>query len=305
MKLLVVVGLVALAAAAATARGAGEQFGLPAWSPDGARVAWVAGSTVWVSDASGRHARALHAFDGVGRLVWESPRSLLLDSDFRLFRLGLGGGAERLASLQDMTFSTDRSARYVVSGVPGCPGCAGPLRLLDLRTGRERRIGKASETMTGPALSPAGTRVAYDTAGGLYVQTIATGAVVRVSRSGSCPVWAPNGRTLAWIDPARHALHVGGWTIRTSISCNTTYPPAFSPDSRYLAYTVGPGEHLAVADLHARRVVLKLPGRVIGHAWSADSRTLLVAVRPGDVGCSSLWLVPVPGGVRRSFARCG
>jgi WD40 repeat protein len=249
----------------------------PAWSPDGTRVAWVAGpangyGTVWVADASGQNARPLHQFghspldgvDGVGQIAWETPRSLLVDAQLggvvQLFRLNLRGQATVLNQLSDLNFSTDASRRLIATtgytSTCGHPNCPAPIHVLDTATRNVTAVGRPRELDLNPALSADGRHVAYGRAAcpatncgnaqGIWLAAWRSGTRRQIVQSGAYPVWSPNGELIAYVGQGRHGrfllevLRLGGKT-RPFGSRFGGEPPVFSPDSRSLAYVAGYG----------------------------------------------------------------
>jgi len=322
----------------------------PAWSPDGRHVAWVAGPTngygaVWVADASGRNARPLHQFghspldgvDGVGQIAWETPRSLLVDAQLsgvvQLFRLNLRGQATVLNQLSDLNFSTDASRRLVATtgytSSCGHPNCPAPIHVLDTATRNVTAVGRPWELDMNPALAPDGRHVAYDRAAcpatncgnaqGIWLAAWRNGTRRQIVRDGAYPVWSPNGEQIAYVRQGRHGrsrlevLRLGGKT-RPFGSRFSGEPPAFSPDSRSLAYVARYGRPgsthagVAVVDLHTHRIVRRagtFTAVDARPAWSPDGTKLLVAARTSKTNCTSLWIAAPQLGPWRRFRSCG
>jgi Tol biopolymer transport system component len=322
----------------------------PVWYQDGKHVAWVAGptngyGTVWVADASGRNARALHQFghspldgvDGVGQIAWQTSSSLLVDAQLggvvQLFRLTLRGQATALNQLSDLNFSTDASRRLVATtgytSTCGHPNCPAPIHILDTATRNVTAVGRPGELDLFPALSPDGRRVAFDRAAcpatncgnadGVWLAAWRNNTRRQIVRSGASPVWSPNGELIAYVKQGRQGrfrlqvLRLGG-TTRSIGSRFGGEPPVFSPDSRSLAYVAGYGRPnsthagVAVVDLHTHRNVRRAGtfALVDGRpTWSPDGTKLVVAARTSKANCTSLWIARARSGAWRRFRSCG
>lgn len=173
----------------------------PAWSADGARLAFVVRGDLWVADADGTHASRLVrsadtpawapngkrlAFERNGT-VWTvradgldlrrlasgahpawSPdgRRIAFDRDGEIYSARwFGGGARHLATGTDPTYSRSRQLAYVRDG--------------EIVAGT-RTIGEGES----PAWSPSGRQVAYESGGTIYVDGKAV-------TKGFQPAWRP------------------------------------------------------------------------------------------------------------------
>ena len=174
--MLLVAAVVLVLTAGAQAGRRGTQAGpagvlrLPVWSPDGRHVAWVATedtnpekSTVWVANFSGRRARALHSFPSSQiQAAWVTPTSLLAATGGHLYRVGLTGRVRLLTQIHGGFFALDPSRRFVAeSGEESLTG-TGSIEILDLRTGKVRRVGSPADVNAELALSPGAHRVLYE-----------------------------------------------------------------------------------------------------------------------------------------------
>jgi len=297
----------------------------PSWSPGGANLAWGRGgglgSRVWVAAPDGSSPQQLaHVFDGIGRLTW-MPSGIIVDSNFRLYLLGLDGKTTQLGPALDLTFSTDAGGTKVATGSPGCPSCHGRLQILDVRTHKIRYVGLEKDANESPTLSPDAKRVAFvrnackpndecSVVRGLWVAPTAGGAARRLAASGVCPSWSPDGRAVAYVTRAGELRTISGTGGRSTLiakgaACPTT--PQWSSDSHSLAF-VSTDHGLRIADARSHRVVARSPrsiGWVLDAAWSPDGSTVAVTGRPAGGGtCASVWLVGTQDGQARLAGSC-
>jgi hypothetical protein len=255
------------------------------------------------------------------QLTWVTPTSLLAEPEGGLYRLRLSGRVRLLPQIHaGAGFSLDPTRRFVAAAPGYCPnGCTGRIEILNLQTGRVRRVGSPADVNAYPSLSPGAGRVVYQRytcnsqtgSCGRYrgIWMAAVGGSARRHRilrdSYFCPLWSPDGSLIAYTEqtaPGRIGiLHLGGRSriIASPATClppGTSSTPAFSPDFRFIAFQANnvegtPGSRLAVVDLSTRRVVLRSArwlGQVDGQAWSPDGSEILVVARyhdPEGLGC--------------------
>ena len=81
-----------------------------------------------------------------------------------------------------------------------------------------------------------GSRLAYAAGGGIVVQDVGTGAVEPLGVSGGLPRISPDGRHIAFIDPAGALalLALGSGTVRTVPLAGVTYTLDWSPLGAWL-----------------------------------------------------------------------
>src|SRR5581483_3144236 len=136
---------------------------LPAWSPDGKRIAFVghrwppsqhahrvAGQglrAICVANADGSGARPLpntvcsercaqDLIDSPTQLVWATPRLLLYGDDFRIFAIPIAGKPKELPESNSLEqFSVDRAGDRIAAGTSNCPRCSGPVTVIDVPSG--------------------------------------------------------------------------------------------------------------------------------------------------------------------------
>ncbi len=330
MRRFVVLVVASMAISAGVAGGAVTYttFVAPAWSPDGASIAWVSagrlGSQVWTSAADGTSPRTLGpVYDGIAQLAWTSS-GIVLDSNSKLYLLRPDGSSTKLGAALDQTFSIDGHGRKVASGVPGCPSCRGQVQILDVGTKKITRVGLAAEANDVPSLSPDGKQVAYGrracapkggvcgTWRGVWVAPVTGGTGRRLAVDGHCPVWSGDGKSIAYLTrggdlrviPAR-----GGTSalLAKGVVCTSSYLPSWSADAKQLAF-VAHDNTLAIADARTHKIVARTPrtaGAVVGLDWSPDGSSLVVTARPAGVGtCASLWHVDAAAGTSMQLHSC-
>lgn len=330
MRRLVVLVIASLVLSAGVAGGAVTYttFVAPAWSPDGASVAWVSagrlGSQVWTSAADGTSPHALGpVYDGIAQLAW-MPGGIVLDSNSKLYLLRPDGSSTKLGAALDQTFSIDGHGRKVASGVPGCVSCRGQVQILDVGSKKITRVGLAAEANDVPSLSPDGKLVAYGrracapkggacaTWRGVWVAPVTGGIGRRLTVDGHCPVWSSDGKSISYLTRGgdlRVVAARGGASalIAKGVACTSSYLPVWSADAKQLAF-VAHDNTLAIADAHTHRIIARTPkttGAVIGLDWSPDGTSLVVAARPVGLGtCASVWRVDAAAGTSTQLHSC-
>jgi Tol biopolymer transport system component len=312
-------------AAAASAR---RPLTLPAWSPDGTQIAWVEqGRGIWTAapDGSAAH-RIARTGDDVFQLAWLPTGGLLYDANFRLYGLGLDG-TSRVIARNAYAFSVDRAAARVAYQAYGdCPLCHPPLLVQPLAGGPARTIASTAAN-SGASLSPSGRFVAwlrtrfdrgageYGLEDGIWVAPTTGGRAWQATRTGACPHWSPDGRTLLYADgPSLRLVGPAGGRGRLLYRGSGPYElcaAAWSPDGTSVAFARGSDGHLVVVRVAtgSTRVVAPLAvastdAHSPGFAWSPDSRRLLVTGGRTYSACSSLWVVDADGAGLHRLRAC-
>ena len=159
----------------------------PTWSPDGSRLAYV-WSEVVILRADGRHVRRLEV-PGVLQVAWSSRGQLILSHGTDAPWLQLvrpdGRGLRTLKRGQageafvNPKWSPD-GRRVAYEHWTGCEGgkCGGAetIEIADLHGKVVQSLGEGSY----PAWSPSGTKIAYATAGGVFIRSLSDGATRQI-----------------------------------------------------------------------------------------------------------------------------
>ncbi|MBM7775577.1 Tol biopolymer transport system component [Actinokineospora baliensis] len=229
----------------------------PALSPDGRTVAFKALNDLWLAPLGG------------------IPKKLTDDDAYEI----------------DPAWSRDGTQLAYASDKAGTED----LYVRDVATGRERRVTSIDGAEFAPAWSPDGTTLAFqDHANQTLTVDVATGAVTRVlpgsfSVPGK-PSWSADGKVLALavtaaernqiqlVTPATGASKIVDPGQGGSVSTRGDDGPVFSPDGRWLAYSMDsvlwvlPVAPDGTPTGHPRRVTTEASD---APSWSGDSKTLL------------------------------
>ncbi len=237
---------------------------MPAWSPDGSRIAWAQGAgpawEVWTASADGSSAaRVGPPIDALFQVAWASHDELLTAANYRLSRVRLDGTRTDFGDGINVVVDASRSLAAWQSA-DLCPSCHGPLLVRRLAGGRVVKLGGDAQNGF-PTFSPDGRRVAFsrsfeaagrfERAGGIWTAPSAGGAPKQIVKTGSCPSWSPDGTRIAYGDRTgiRLVAPAGGRTtllLRARKGARLC-PGAWSPDSRAIALPAADGRLIAVA----------------------------------------------------------
>jgi TolB protein len=145
--------------------------GLPDWSPDGRRIAFT-------SETGGGGAGKISVMGADGSSVRQFADTPTSDSEPR--------------------WSPD-GRRIAVSAYGGPSN--DDIAVIEVTTGRFRRLTHAAGYEDSPAWSPDGRRIAYVKDGAIHLMR-ADGSgdrAITTSRTDSAPNWSPDGRRLSWV----------------------------------------------------------------------------------------------------------
>jgi WD40 repeat protein len=212
----------------------------PAWSPDGAQIAWfgyrwprprnghAVGSynilrAFCVSDADGKHLHRLprtvcsercsnNLGDPPGQLNWVGPSLLVYGSDDGVRTISVGQKPELLARKGPDPYAIDTKGDRVATSdfASACTSCRGPVKIFSVPSGAVvGLVGGKKLNNTEPSLSPDGSQVVFartparDSGRPSIWTAAADGSHLRrLERHGSNPLWSPAGNLIAYLAPA-------------------------------------------------------------------------------------------------------
>ena len=187
----------------------------PAWSPDGAQLAYVSFEArkpvVYLHEVATGKRRLLANFKGSNSAPAWSPdgRSLAVtlsrDGGSQLYLIGAGGGDPRRLTQSpsidtEPVFSPDGASLYFVSDRGGAP----QIYSMPVAGGNAQRVTFSGGYNVSPAISPDGRWLAYISRNGdgyrLQLMELATGNVTALTDSGDDenPSFAPNSRMIVY-----------------------------------------------------------------------------------------------------------
>ena len=296
---------------------------------------------IWLFDL-----KAAAAGNGVAKQItdWEGTDSLPMFHAGKVYYLSDQGAKHRndiwsydvkSGERKQITQYADFDAKWPSIG-PGADGggeiilqCGSELRLLDLKTGKDRavtitipgarpKLRSQSLSVAGAVssfdLSPSGKRGVFEARGDIWDAPARHGSG-RLVAGGSAaaernPIWSPDGKHIAYLSDAGGEYEIflaaaDGKTPARQLTRDGTcyrYLQSWSPDSRWILFNDKTGAmYLCDVESGANKLVDKDPwANTMGATWSQDSQWI-VYTRSGDNQQTSLWLYHVPEGKKEQL----
>jgi Tol biopolymer transport system component len=242
----------------------------PAWSPDGAKIAFISGEECCIDDTEKADVFVMNA-DGSGRTQ--------ITNDARP-KLGVTWSPDG-SRLAFGYYTSNFTPRVAIINADGSGR-------LDVATG------------SNPSWSPDGMKLAFEDDKGHIVVADADGSNLRQVATGREPAWSPDGGLIAYSYSASVLTIRPDGSDKREIGPGMT-APAWSPDGGSIAGTAYNGIHIEAANGSSGRFV---PGTARGDAdpsWSPDGlRIVFDSVRNDLVadgrGRPDLYLTDAAGG---------
>jgi Tol biopolymer transport system component len=292
-------------------------FGYPHFSPDGTRLATVAGGfrgPVVVVDANGSHLRQLtHPFDDTGpvgspdhekiafvRTVTADPPTHESGSRTVYVVNRNGTGLHRIALGDSVAWAPDSARVTFVRD--------GDIYSAPVAGGAATQLTSGPEDDSAPAWSRDGATIAFTRALAgsardvCLVDPLRPGAPVCLSAGGGAPAWSPDGSMIAFTTGDRSSYDVRIGVIRTDGSerrlIGQGYAPAWAPDSHRLAFVDLSGVHtpdggLALVNVDGTGMteLSQPPSLPEAPTWSPDSSRIASASCPPQIYDCEIWSV--------------
>ncbi|MEE4218723.1 MAG: PDZ domain-containing protein [Xanthomonadales bacterium] len=191
---------------------------------------------------------------------------------------------------------------------------SGETRKLDIdvrgdRTGLMPRYVAANEFIQSAGISPDGQRVVFGARGEVFSVPAKNGRTRNISHTPGAReihvTWSPDGRSVAWLSDAsgEYELYVAAQDGSGEAKRLTTdgdvwrFPPAWSPDSKKIAYG-DKKQRLQFVDLESAKVTQvdhSDRNDIDDYSWSADSAHIAY-VKNNEANVSNIWLYSLADG---------
>lgn len=319
----------------------------PLWSPDGTEIAYY--GTRWpppvaahrnpndilqalcTASADGTNAQPLRYTVCSERCpeppyptVW-LPSGILYLQGGAIFRITPGSKPHRVARVNAVSFVTNPAGTRIATNqfFPGCLSCAGPVTILDARSGAVVGTagGKKLENID-PSLSPDGAKVAFERNAsndsgktfGIWTANVGGSHLRQLTKVGRQPLWSPAGGKVAFVAPAGTSvalrlISAGGGKSRALVPRVSTVF-GWSPDGKSIAFETVRGRLAVVAVATGEvRTLLKLDFSPTA-VWSPDSSQLLantitkINTVTKTPKCWATWRVPADGATPTRISTC-
>ena len=271
--------------------------GIPTWSPRSDRIATLEGSKLATAALAGGPerivARAASGFD----LWWLRGDALFFNTQFAgrdAIETQPENGGARIILHTATGFERDQLPVYtMVSWSPNGTRLAFARRV---QGGSVLRVAAAdgsgahtvarNPTGVPPAWSPAGKKLVYTTAHGLWLVGARGGHARRLAPAGATdPEWSPDGQRIAYRFYGELYVVKPDGRSRTAVASDVTDPPSWSPGGQRIAFSTnstGTVIETISADGRGNKTLISAPpgddqtGALVFHpVWSPDGRQIL------------------------------